>query len=333
MDSEGYTVSLAQLVALGARHKRRITRPWVAKYVRRGFLPPQPKPGLGPARGRVGNYTPALAHQLVPLIQALKLHGKNLDATGWDLWWYGWYVAPHCWRELLLQRARQWDAAAAKLKPKDDEDDAPFHLIHGVGEHLEKNRSPHRLLGSAQRSGAGGPAALLSLALSVFTGNYKPLEEHDHSADSFERQESEKVLSRTLGIPVRDAEISTDGTHFPVSVESLDKMFGEMSGQFASNVEEFISSLPDDEINPARRELALVLSLVSATESAIQQQYKRSAGAKALFWANRDQKLQAAHLIGWLFLRRNPAFKAQCGDLFEILRKQLARSGVVRNDP
>src|SRR5277367_2990389 len=122
MNIEAYTVSLAELIALAARHKRNVTRPWITKYERYGLLPPQNKPGLGKGKGKPSHYTPALARQFVPLIQALKLRGKNLPAVGWDLWWYGWYAAPRYWREPLVKKAKWWDAVILRLTPTHEND-------------------------------------------------------------------------------------------------------------------------------------------------------------------------------------------------------------------
>ena len=333
MEIDAYPVSLAELNVLAARYRRKIVRPWVAKYVRLGLLPPQNKPGLGKGKGKPSHYTQALANQLVPLIQAIRLRGKNLNAVGWDLWWYGWYAEPHYWREFLFQSAKSLDLARIALTPKHDEDDHPFQIIREIGNQLEAQRSPNPMIGSAQRHHKGEIGDLLSLVMGVFTGTYSGLEEYSHSTDNHERQKNEKLLSGTFRIPIRDAEIRTDGTHFAVSVNALNEAFKEMSGQFNLKIEDFIRSLSDEEINTARRELAYILWSVGAAQTAIQQQYRRWAGTKALFWATRNQKQQAAFLIGWLIRSRDAAFKEKSSTLFQTLTRKPGNQGAVPDAP
>jgi hypothetical protein len=323
METVTYNVSLEDLNALAAPQQRKITRQWVSKYVRLGLMPEQHAPGLGRGKGRQNLYSQSLARQLVPLIQALNVHGKNLGAVGWDLWWYGWYAAPRYWRKRLLEEAKRWDDVRSRLTPKHVDDDGPAELIREIGEQLESNRSRWPMIGSVQRHNKGEMVDFLSILLGVFSGTYMPLSDYDHSTDSFERKKTERLLSKPFDVPIKDADIPMDGTHFPISVEALDLKFQEMSGIGNVNMEDFICSLPDEEVNSARQQMALIMTAVSAAESHTQQQYMRSSGTKAILWANRDQNLQASHLMGWLILLRNPIFKEISATYCAALKEQL----------
>ena len=65
------------------------------------------------------------------------------------------------------------------------------------------------------------------------------------------------------------------------------------------------------------------MDVVSHTEARSQIHNRRSAGAKAIFWANRNQKDQAAHLIGWLILRRDAQFKMDVDNFVGDLRRKI----------
>jgi hypothetical protein len=323
MEAVAYTVALSDIVALANRHGRKVTRAWIAKYVRAGLLPPQKKPGLGRAGGKPGNYTCALAKQMIPLIQALKLRGKNLPAVGWDLWWYGWHTNSHYWREPLLSTAKTFDEVRSKLTPTDDEDDGPYELLRSMGEQLASIRSTNPLIGAAKRYGESGVTDLLSLVLGVFTGNYIPLADYAHSDDSHEKIENERLLAKALSLPITDADIPGGDSHFPISIEAMDSKFLEISGQFQVGIENFIRSLPEREIIKARNQICLIMMVVAQIEAQGQKQNHHSAGAKAILWANRSQKQQMAHLIGWLVLRKSPEFSDSADAFEKVLRHQI----------
>lgn len=182
------------------------------------------------------------------------------------------------------------------------------------------------MIGSVQRHNKGEMVDFLSILLGVFSGNYMPLSDYDHSTERFERKKTERLLSKPFDIPIKDADIPLDDTHFPISVEALDLKFREMSGIGNVNMGDFIRSLPDEEINSARQQMALIMATVSAVEAYTQRQYMRSSGTKAILWANRDQNLQASHLMGWLILRRDPTFKEISATYCATLEKQLGIS-------
>src|SRR6185437_5861734 len=123
MNTDVYVVTLDELKALSAPFERKISRQWVSKYSRLGLLPSHNPPGLGPARGRQNHYSQALAHQLVPLLQAQKRHGKNLAAVGWDLWWHGHFAARVYWRDALAKAAEEWDQARAAVPASEEREE------------------------------------------------------------------------------------------------------------------------------------------------------------------------------------------------------------------
>ncbi len=331
MEAGAYITPLDTLVDLAARHDQKITRVWITKYQRLGLLPPQTKPGLGRAKGRPSRYTPELAHQLVPLIHALKLHGKNLAAVGWSLWWQGWYVDDRYWWKPMLREAGVFNEACSMLTPIDDNDDRPDQLLQDIGDQLRNHRSYERLIGAAKRYGGSGITDLLSSALSVFVGNYVPIKEQTYSSDNYEQAESQKLLAKTFGLPILDTDIPKDYTHFPVSIEALDEMFSDISGQFQIDFEGFIRNLPKPEIVGARNQIALLMEVVGRIEKQNQEKNGRSAGAKVILWAHKNQKQQLVYLIGWLILRRNHHFRNQADAFDTSLRNQIGISKRVRN--
>jgi hypothetical protein len=333
MDRDAYTVSMDTLIALADRHGRKITPAWITKYQRRGLLPPQKKPGLGRAKGKPSHYTPELAHQLVPLIFALELHGKNLAAAGWGLWWQGWHVDARYWWEPLLREAGVFNEALSMLTPTDDDDDRPDQLLQDIGDQLRNHRSRERLIGAAKRYGGSGITDLLSLVSSVFVGNYMPLKENACFPDNYEQAESQKLLAKTFGLPVLDTDIPKDNTHFPVSIEALDEMFSDISGQFQIDFEGFIRDLPEPVIVEARNQIALLVDVVGRIEKQNQEKNGRSAGAKVILWAHQNQKQQLAYLIGWLVLRQNCHFRNLTDAFAANLRNQIGISKRARNAP
>lgn len=323
MDIEAYTVPLHALIALASRHERAITAAWITKYQRLGLLPQDKKPGMGRGRGKPGHYTERLAHQIVPLIQALKLRGKNLGAVGWDLWWFGWHADVRYWRDPLLRQAKIFDEVRSKLTPIGDDDDRPFELLRDVGERLHSTRSKSGVIGAAKRHGSSGATELISLVMGVFMGTYMPFREYAHSTDNHEREESQGLLAKSLTIPISDTDIPKDNSHLPISVEALDGMFSTISGQFSINVSDFISQLSEREIIEARNQIALIMNVIGTVEGQRLTNKQKSIGAKAIYLAHTDKKQQLAYLIGWLVLRRDQQFKNATDQFVKTLKQQI----------
>ncbi len=286
---------------------------------------------MGRGKGKPGHYTDRLAHQMVPLIQALKLRGKNLDAVGWDLWWFGWHADVRYWRESLLRQAKLFDEVRSKLTPIGEDDDRPFELLRNVGEWLHATRSKTGVIGAAKRHGDSGPTDLISLVMGVFMGTYMPFKEYAHSTDNHEQEESQGLLAKSLTIPINDADIPNDNSHLPISVEALDGMFSTISGQFDINIFDFICQLPEREIIEARNQIVLIMNVIGTAEGQRLSNKQKSIGAKAIFWAHGDQKQQLAYLIGWLVLRREQKFKSTTDQFVENLRRQIGISEGVIN--
>jgi hypothetical protein len=145
------------------------------------------------------------------------------------------------------------DTARATLTPKNDDDGEPFQLMREIGNQLDEKRSTNPLIGSAKRHAKDHIPDLLSLLLGAFTNSYAGLDNYSHFGGDHELQTSEKLLSGTIRVPVRDAEIRPDNAQFPISVEGLDEQLRLISDQFDIGVKTFLESLSDEEINIAAR--------------------------------------------------------------------------------
>ena len=173
-------------------------------------------------KGKPSHYTPALAQQVVPLIQALTLRGKNLQAAGWDCRRTAGTPTPATGENRSIAKQRSSMILSRPSHPPAMTMTDRLSCFRNVGEQLQSSRSSHPIVGAAKRTDENGVITLLSLVLTVFQGTYIPIKEYAHSADNFEQEKNRKILAKTFSIPVFDADIPKNNSHFSVSVEALE---------------------------------------------------------------------------------------------------------------
>jgi hypothetical protein len=321
MNTIDYVVTLDALAELAAPFNVKLTRQWVTKYVRLGLLPPQHNPGLGQGKGRRGLYSKALAQQLVPLITAIKQHGKQLDAVGWHLWWYGYYADPKYWHDRLIQTAATWSQVKSSFPNTEASEASNDELIRSVSDELTQRKNAGPLFGAVKRHAADQLQDMFALLMDVLNGSHVPL--NSNSQDEYEKDRLEKLFSKTFAIPVTPTEIPEGATHFPTSVIDLDGMLQQVS-QFAdTNIVSFIASLPAADIHAARAELAPFMFGIAAIEQATVSQTGKSAGARPILWLNKNAERQAAMLVGWLVMRRDPFKRENMAKLSQLIIQQI----------
>jgi hypothetical protein len=264
---------------------------------------------------------------LVALIQLLKSHGKNLSNIGWALWWSGYYAAPNFWRDRLILAAEMWRRMKSAFPACDELEDPSERVLQDISATLSKRKNAGPLIGAVKRHAPKQIESIMALVLSVLNGSYLSLKANSH--DTYEIEVAEKLLSKSLSIPVTDNEKAGSETHFPTSVEALDGKFLEISEFAKIDVAGFVASQSDTEIQDARSELSLFMLAVSAIETTNQQKLGVSSGAKPILWSNQDPTGQANILVGWLLMRRNPVMRENVRALNAQIRNlvQLAEGG------
>ena len=180
MNTDLYEVSFDELRTLAAPLGRKISRQWLSKYARLGLLLPHNPPGLGPGKGRHDLYSRALAQQLVPLIQALERHGKNLDAVGWDLFWHGYFAAPKYWRAPIEKAAASWGGARAALPSSEGSEAETDRRIEEISAELSESKDAGQLIGSVKRHAPDELATFLLIPTTVLNNSYTPLSASSH---------------------------------------------------------------------------------------------------------------------------------------------------------
>jgi len=332
MKADAYVVTLDELKTLARPYEVTISRQWVTKYARRGLLPSHNPPGLGPARGRQNLYSRALANQLVPLILALKRHGKNLEAVGWDLWWQGYFATPVYWRDPLVKWAANWDRERAAVPAAEEREEETDRHIQETSEELRKRKSAGPLIGAVKRHAPDELPTLLTIITSVLNSSYVPLNEAAEY-DEYGVDLNKKLISKTLSIPIEAPDNPDQQSRFPTDVTALDQQLHNLSQKIKDvGIAEFVSSHSDEQIVLARRELALFMWAATLIEQSNQKKLGQSSGAKPILWSNETQQGQANMLIAWLFVRRDPTMQNNIALLNAQIVEQLKSAQGAKND-
>jgi len=331
MNTEIYVVTLDELKALAAPFERKISRQWVSKYARLGLLPSHNPPGLGTGKGRQNLYSRALANQLVPLILAIKRHGKNLDAVGWDIWWQGYFARPVYWRDPLQKAAANWDLLRAAVPASEEREEETYKRIEETSELIRERKDVGRLFGAVKRHRPDELTTFLAIIITVLNGSYIPLSDvaaHDeHGVDL-----NEELLSKTLSIPIHAAGNSNPQTRFATDVTSLDQQLHNLSQLLDVGISDFVSSHNDEQIELARSEIALLMWVVSQVEKSNQEKFGQSSGAKPILWSNQTQEGQANMLIAWLYVRRDPTMRKSIAMLNAQINELMNSTQAAKND-
>jgi len=324
-----YGVALEALKELAAPFNVNVTRPWVAKYVRIGLLPPQRAPGLGRGKGRQNLYSGTLAQQLVPLLHAIEQYGKNLGAVGWHLWWNGYYANPTYWHDKLVGTAATWNTVKAAFPITEAAETANENLITTISADLSDRKDAGRLVGAIKRHAADQLQDFLEIMVSILNGSYVPL--NSNSQDEYSRERLDGLFSKSLSIPVTGAEIPNDNKHFPTNVSDFDEMLSIIARFAEIDVASFINGLSHAEIHEGRAEIATLMHFVAAIEQEATKQTGKSAGAKPILWLNADATGQASALIGWLLMRRDPTMRSNIAGLNKLIVQQIELAKAARN--
>lgn len=321
MKTDDYVITLEALQELAADCGSTITRQWLAKYGRLGLLPEQHVPGLGQGKGRRGLYSIGLARQLIPLIQALDTHGKNLNAVGWQLWWQGYSIAPRYWRDRLTEIATTWKNIKARFPDSETAEAEGDELLQKMAAQLNQRKDAGRLIGAVKRHDPGQLPDMLAIMSNIVNGSFMPL--NSNSQDEYDRDRLQKLFAKSFSIPVSQQDIPNDNSHFPISVPDLDEMLVKIARFSDIDMGEFLAGTSDSEIETARNEIAPFLNFTAFLEQSSQKNLGKTMGAKALAWSNASPKGQAAILLGWLLVRRDPVMQEKINALNKIISHQI----------
>jgi hypothetical protein len=115
-------------------------------------------------------------------------------------------------------------------------------------------------------------------------------------------------------------------SRFPINVKNMDEQFTMLNAISEVNMQELIAQYSNEEICSARDDVVLLVQTVCALEQHSVNEKGETLGAAVLVRCWEQPITQVGMILGWLWLRRNPAMLAGMQTLTGLIRRMQGKA-------
>jgi hypothetical protein len=308
---EPASVVLAWVRALG----HQISDDQLADSHRRGLIPRPRQVGLGQGKGTASLYPKGTTVQVLALLAAKQIAGRDPERAGWILWNNSYPVDEYLWRDPFREASESLVKVSREVfEFVDAEDTSAPPIVSEAAidqiEHISSCRNESAMFGPIRRSlGRKKSKIALRNLIEVFGGIFESsgvLQNYDGSA----AYELRKIFDKLIGDDEHRSK-QNNKINFSIGGIEFDDMLIKISDALAKlRGLSIIDTYSDTELFQARNELnALVVALALEAKASESKgnDISRALRLLSLLAKNITVKEHASLILLWLVARRIPA--------------------------